>query len=116
MRREPRLTDRQLEIIKLLAEGLDSKEIAERLSIAKQTVKNHLYIAFRSIGAVNRPHAVAILYERGWLNAKTNDSNIGFAEYVHRKYPGVDEDIITMIQDILEHPKVAPKVGERPRG
>ena len=48
--------------------------------------------------------------------ARANDSNIGFAEYVRRKYPQVDEDTITMIQDILEHPKVAPKVGERPDG
>jgi transcriptional regulator with XRE-family HTH domain len=42
--------------------------------------------------------------------AKTNDSNIGFAEYVRRKYPEVDEDTITMIEDILEHLKVAPKL------
>ena len=48
--------------------------------------------------------------------AKTNDSNIDFAEYVRRKYPEVDEDTITMIEDILEHPKVAPKVGEQPLG
>jgi len=34
--------------------------------------------------------------------ARANDS--GFAEYARRKYPGVDEDTITMIQDILEHP------------
>jgi len=48
--------------------------------------------------------------------ARANDSNIGFAEYIRRKYPGVDEDTITMIQDLLEHPKVAPKVGEQPHG
>ncbi len=36
--------------------------------------------------------------------AKANDSNIGFAEYVRRKYPEVNEDTITMIQNILEHP------------
>ena len=30
--------------------------------------------------------------------------NIGFAEYVRRNYPEVEEDIITMIQDLLEHP------------
>jgi len=28
----------------------------------------------------------------------------GFAEYVRRKYPKIDEDTITMIQDMLEHP------------
>jgi transcriptional regulator with XRE-family HTH domain len=42
--------------------------------------------------------------------AKVNDSNIGFAEYVRKKYPEVDEDTITMIEDVLEHPKVAPKL------
>jgi len=30
--------------------------------------------------------------------------DIGFAEYVHRRYPGADEDTITMIQDVLERP------------
>ena len=30
--------------------------------------------------------------------------NIGFSEYVRRNYPQVDEDIITMVKDILEHP------------
>lgn len=33
-----------------------------------------------------------------------NDFNIGFAEYAHRKYPQVDEDLVIMIEDILEHP------------
>ena len=36
--------------------------------------------------------------------AKGSDCNIEFAEYAHRKYPELDEDIITMIEDILEHP------------
>ena len=36
---------------------------------------------------------------------KWGGCNIGFAEYIHRKYPEVDEDIITMIEDILEHPQ-----------
>ncbi len=37
--------------------------------------------------------------------AKANGYNIEFAEYVHRKYPQVDEDTITMIQDVLERPQ-----------
>jgi len=36
--------------------------------------------------------------------SKGNDSNIGFAEYVHKRYPELDEDTITMMEDILEHP------------
>ena len=42
--------------------------------------------------------------------AKANDGNIELREYVRRKYPEVDEDTITMIEDILEHPKVSPKL------
>ena len=30
--------------------------------------------------------------------------DIEFAECIRSKYPGVDEDLITMIKDILEHP------------
>jgi len=33
-----------------------------------------------------------------------NVPNIGFAEYAHSRYPNLDEDIITMIEDVLEHP------------
>jgi len=31
--------------------------------------------------------------------------NVEFAEYARRKYPELDEDIITMIKDIIEHPR-----------
>jgi transcriptional regulator with XRE-family HTH domain len=48
--------------------------------------------------------------------AKAGDSDVSFAEFVRRKYPGVDEDTITMVQDLLEHPKAAAKVGEQPHG
>jgi len=37
--------------------------------------------------------------------AKGCQSNISFAEYVRRNYPEVGEDVITMVQDILEHPQ-----------
>lgn len=67
MVRKPGLTNRQLEVLKLVSKGLNNKEIAERLIIEEQTVKNHLYVAFRIIGAMNRAHAVAILYEQGLL-------------------------------------------------
>ena len=39
--------------------------------------------------------------------AKGSGCNIGLAEYIHRNYPEVDEDIIIMIEDILEHPQVS---------
>jgi transcriptional regulator with XRE-family HTH domain len=36
--------------------------------------------------------------------AKGNDAEIGFADYIRRKYPEVEEDIITMMKDLLDHP------------
>ena len=36
--------------------------------------------------------------------AKSYQCNVEFAEYAHRRYPKLDEDLITMIEDILKHP------------
>ncbi|GAI76531.1 unnamed protein product, partial [marine sediment metagenome] len=38
------------------------------------------------------------------IMAKGKSWDICFADYAHRKYPNVDEDVITTIEDILEHP------------
>jgi len=35
--------------------------------------------------------------------------DMGFAEYAHRRYPQLDDDVITMIENIMEHP---PEKGE----
>jgi len=47
---------------------------------------------------------VAILSVMKSMVAKGTGCDIGFTEYVRTKYPGIGEDIITMIEDILEHP------------
>ncbi|MBA7526138.1 hypothetical protein ES705_18299 [subsurface metagenome] len=45
--------------------------------------------------------------------ARGSDSDTSFAEYVRRKYPGVHEDTITMMEDLLEHPPATKR--ELPR-
>ncbi|MBA7563896.1 hypothetical protein ES708_05557 [subsurface metagenome] len=37
--------------------------------------------------------------------AKESDCALDFTEYAHRKYPKLDEDIIIMVKDILDHPE-----------
>jgi len=55
-----RLTPRQVEVLRLVSEGLTDKEIAIRLGIRASSVKNHCRNAYDRLGAVNRPHAVKI--------------------------------------------------------
>ena len=49
-----RVTGRELEIITLVARGLENKEIAAELGIAEQTVKNHLSRAMKKLNLRNR--------------------------------------------------------------
>jgi DNA-binding CsgD family transcriptional regulator len=48
------LSEREIEIIELVAEGLTNQEIAERLTISKRTVDNHVSNIFTKTGAKNR--------------------------------------------------------------
>ena len=48
------LSEREIEIIELVAEGLTNQEIAERLTISKRTVDNHVSNIFGKTGAKNR--------------------------------------------------------------
>jgi DNA-binding NarL/FixJ family response regulator len=54
---ENSLTRRELEVLKLLAEGLFNKEIAYTLSISEKTVKNHVSNIFRKINVSDRTQA-----------------------------------------------------------
>jgi LuxR family maltose regulon positive regulatory protein len=53
------LTDRQAEILRLLADGQSNRDIADRLSIAEGTVKAHMHQLFGKLAARNRTEAVA---------------------------------------------------------
>ncbi len=63
--RAPRRSSRQLsqrerEVLRLVAEGLPNKQIARALSISERTVKFHLSSVFQKLGADNRAQAVAL--------------------------------------------------------
>lgn len=58
-RPEETLTDREREVLRLLASGLKTEEIGRRMFISRSTVKAHLIKAMRKLGASTRAHAVA---------------------------------------------------------
>ena len=64
---EPLLTIRELEVLRLTAEGLSAPEIAERLIVGVTTVKSHLQHAYGKLGVSDRAAAVAQALRRGLL-------------------------------------------------
>jgi len=62
-----KLTNRELEIINLIAEGLSNKEIAQRLFIETQTVKNHVHNILDKMQLHNRLEAVQYAHKRNLL-------------------------------------------------
>ncbi len=61
------LSERETEVLRLAADGLRSKEIADRLLITERTVKAHLTAIFTKLDVTSRAEAVARAMARGWL-------------------------------------------------
>ncbi len=55
-----RLTERELQVLGLIAEGLTNREVAGRLSITEGTVKLHTNSLFRKLGVTNRLQATLV--------------------------------------------------------
>ncbi len=60
----PILTQRELEVLTHLAEGLSNKEIADALFISLDTVKSHLKRIYQKLGAQNRSHAAKLAIQK----------------------------------------------------
>ncbi len=61
------LTDRELEVLRAVAEGQQNKEIARRLDISERTVKAHLTSVYNKLGVDSRAAAIALAAQAGWL-------------------------------------------------
>ncbi len=61
------LTQREVEILRLLSGGLSNREIAHALDLADGTVKNHVSNLLSKLGARDRTHAVLKGLELGWI-------------------------------------------------
>ncbi|MEA2348528.1 MAG: hypothetical protein QOG62_2315 [Thermoleophilaceae bacterium] len=66
-RRMVELTEREREVVTLVASGLQSAVIAERLFVSSETVKSHVQNAMRKLGVHTRAHAVAVALVTGQI-------------------------------------------------
>ena len=61
--RLPRLTDKQLDVLGCMSQGMSNKQIARELDIAETTVKTHVSAILRKLGATSRVHAIVMAGE-----------------------------------------------------
>lgn len=62
------LTRREIEVLKLIAEGMFNKEIASRLEISERTVKNHVSNIFKKIEVSDRTQAAVFAIKNNLIN------------------------------------------------
>jgi DNA-binding CsgD family transcriptional regulator len=65
------LTNRQADVLRLLATGASERDIAERLGISHRTVQKHLERCYRCLGVTNRSRAAAV----AWATIDSDDSS-----------------------------------------
>jgi putative nucleotidyltransferase with HDIG domain len=66
-RERPPLTRRQLQMLRMLAQGRRYKQIGEQLGISPSTVRSHLHDTYRRLGVSDRAQAVLLAARRGWI-------------------------------------------------
>ena len=63
----PRLTDRQIDVLRLISAGQSNKQIARELDLSPATIKAHTAAAMAALGAANRAEAVFRASEQGLI-------------------------------------------------
>jgi DNA-binding NarL/FixJ family response regulator len=61
------LTERETDVLVLLADGLTTMQVAGALSVSEHTVRSRVRVILGKLGARNREHAIAIAFREGAL-------------------------------------------------
>jgi DNA-binding NarL/FixJ family response regulator len=65
------LSDRELEVLRLVASGANNAEVAEALYLSERTVKGHISSIFLKLGVRDRPAAIIRAYDAGIVTPRT---------------------------------------------
>ena len=66
------MTEREIELLRLVAQGLSNKEIAYELSLAESTIKNRLSILFEKLDVKDRTQAAIYALSHGLVQQPSN--------------------------------------------
>lgn len=69
------LSPREMEILQFVTGGLSNKEIAVKLRISQQTVKNHMTSILKKLNVEDRTQAAVNAIRRGWVRLQDNSEN-----------------------------------------
>ncbi len=69
------LSIREMEVLRLITHGLSNREIAHRLHISQQTVKNHIASIFRKLQVRDRTQAALYALKMGWVQLEDKSKN-----------------------------------------
>jgi DNA-binding NarL/FixJ family response regulator len=70
------LSPREMEILELVCQGTPNKEIAQRLGISYQTVKNHVTSLLHKLGVSDRTQAVLYAFKHGWFPLESSTQTV----------------------------------------
>jgi DNA-binding CsgD family transcriptional regulator len=72
----PPLTDREKEILRWVAAGLQNKEIAHKLGISLATVRNHIHNILEKLDVHSKLEAVSLAFRQGWVSGPNGELGI----------------------------------------
>ena len=68
------LSPREMEILEMVTRGSSNKEVAFRLNISQQTVKNHMTAILRKLHVEDRTQAAVYALRHGWVRLDSSSS------------------------------------------
>jgi DNA-binding NarL/FixJ family response regulator len=74
--RNPALSDREQQVLALIAEGHPNGKIGRELHVSEHTVKTHVRHIMRKLGARSRTHVVTMAYRLGYLSTQVSDEAV----------------------------------------
>ena len=69
----PPLTEREREILRWVAAGLQNKEIAQKLGISLATVRNHIHNILEKLDVHSKLEAVSLAFRQGWVSGPNGE-------------------------------------------